>query len=269
MDFEAIVSLGSDIRSLAEPGTGASWLGAAAWLLLAFMLGLVHAFDADHVMAMSVFATQRRSARSGLSAGLRWATGHGLVLLVAGVLLLVLGRSLPERVTSVSEHMIGWVMVGLGIYVWIDLARKRGHLHFHEHDGFPSHAHWHTHSDRSSTGIEHRCEGRPEGDDHVRDHREDHRHEHGPLLVGALHGLAGSAPILAVLPAAARSPLLGIGYLLLFAGGVALAMGVVSGLMGHLAGRLWLEGHSRGLSLLRALCATGSIGVGAWLAIVL
>lgn len=266
MDFDVIASLGAALRSSASPGTETPLLGVAAWLLLAFLLGLVHAFDADHVMAMSVFATRRRTARSGAGAGLRWAAGHGLVLLAAGVLLLVLGRSLPEAVARVSEHVIGWLMVGLGIHVWVDLARKRGHLHFHEHDGLPSHAHWHTHSDRMSPGIDRGCED-PEGAGH--DHSQDHRHEHAPLLVGALHGLAGSAPILAILPAAARSPLLGIGYLLLFTGGMALAMGVVSGLMGHLAGRLWLEGRSGGLSVLRGLCATGSIGVGVWLVVAL
>ncbi len=264
MDFEAIALPGSGLLPLAESVTETSIPGAGAWLLLAFLLGLVHAFDADHVMAMSVFATRRRSAWDGARAGLRWAAGHGFVLLGVGVVLLFLGRSLPARIASLAEHGVGWVMVGLGIFVWIDLIRKRSHLHFHEHDGLPSHAHWHTHPGRTFAGADRGRRGSEGGDPH-----HDHRHEHGPLLVGALHGLAGSAPILAVLPAAARSPLLGAAYLLLFAGGVALAMGVVSGLMGHLAGRLWTEGNSIGLSVLRGLCATGSIGLGAWLAIVL
>ena len=85
-------------------------------------------------------------------------------------------------------------------------------------------------------------------------------------MVGAAHGLAGSAPILAVLPAAARSPMLGIAYLVLFALGVAVAMGVVSGLIGHLAGQLSQRAQIRGLTILRACCASGSIVLGAWLA---
>lgn len=92
-----------------------------------------------------------------------------------------------------------------------------------------------------------------------------HRHEHGPFFVGGLHGLAGSAPILAVLPAASQSPLLGAGYLLIFALGVALAMAIVSGAFGHLVSRLHVQGATRRLTGLRALSASGSIGLGLWL----
>jgi nickel/cobalt exporter len=224
-----------------------SWIGAIAWLCLAFVLGLVHAFDADHVMALSVFATRdaplEKGGREGVHTGLRWATGHGLVLLAVGLVLLLLGHSLPTQIVIVSERLVGLAMIALGASVWIELARRRSHLHFHAHDDLPPHAHWHSHEN------------------------DGHRHEHGALMVGALHGLAGSAPILAVLPAAARSPLLGLAYLLLFTVGVALAMGVVSGLIGHFAGRLSQRAQSSGLSMLRACCASGSITLGAWLAL--
>lgn len=215
---------------------------AVAWLLLAFVLGLVHAFDADHVMALSVFATKKRGMREGIRAGLRWALGHGVVLLAVGVGLLFLGQSLPTEIAIASERLVGLVMVLLGATVWIGLIRQGSHLHFHAHDDLTSHAHWHTHEDSG------------------------HGHEHGALMVGAAHGLAGSAPILAVLPAAARSPMLGIAYLVLFALGVAVAMGVVSGLIGHLAGQLSQRAQIRGLTILRACCASGSIVLGAWLA---
>lgn len=222
---------------------GDSWTVAIAWLSLAFVLGLVHAFDADHVMALSVFATRKKGVREGVRTGLRWAAGHGLVLLAVGLVLLLLGHSLPTRIVIVAERLVGMAMIVLGASVWIDLARRRSHLHFHAHDDLPPHAHWHTHED------------------------DGHRHEHGALMVGALHGLAGSAPILAVLPAAARSPLLGLAYLLLFAVGVALAMGFVSGLIGHFAGRLSQPARAGGLSTLRACCASGSITLGVWLAL--
>jgi nickel/cobalt exporter len=216
---------------------------AVAWLLLAFVLGLVHAFDADHVMALSVFATKRRGVRAGIRAGLRWALGHGIVLLAVGVGLLLLGQSLPTQIAIASERLVGLVMILLGATVWISLIRQGSHLHFHAHDDLRPHAHWHKHEDSG------------------------HGHEHGALLVGAAHGLAGSAPILAVLPAAARSPLLGIAYLVLFAFGVAVAMSVVSGLIGHFAGHLSQRPQIRGLAVLRACCASGSIVLGAWLAI--
>lgn len=214
----------------------------ATWLGLGFGLGLVHAFDADHVMALSVFASRRRGASEGARAGLRWAFGHGLVLLVVGIALLFLGRALPPGLAIVAERAVGVVMIGLGLWVFAELARQHSHLHFHEHDDLLPHAHWHTHE------------------------RDDvHRHDHGPVFVGGLHGLAGSAPVLAVLPAATRSPLLGLGYLVVFAIGVSLAMGIVSGLLGHLAGRLTASGDLRRLSLLRGASALGSISLGVWL----
>jgi len=243
---------------------------AGAWLGVAFALGLVHAFDADHVMAISVFASDRpadrvsrnttgniseralyrNGARRGIRAGLHWSGGHGFVLLVAGMALFGLGRMLPPDLSSLAERAVGLLMVGLGLYVFLDLARNRKHVHFHEHAGLPPHAHWHSHAD---------TERHPAGDRH--------RHEHAASMVGALHGLAGSAPILALLPAAARSPALGLAYLLVFGLGVALAMALVSGLIGHLAGRLSGGVQSSGLRALRGISAAGSMGLGVWLTV--
>lgn len=220
-----------------------------AWLVVAFALGLVHAFDADHVMALSVFATGERSGRSGIRAGLRWSLGHGVVLLAVGVALFGLGRSLPIEFTGVAERAVGLVMVVLGLHVWLDLMRRGVHVHFHVHDGVEPHAHWHSHAE--SRQPHPRADG--------------HHHGHAASMVGALHGLAGSAPILALLPAAARSPALGIAYLVVFALGVALAMALVSGVLGHFAGHLSRRARNSALSALRALSATGSVALGAWL----
>ena len=84
-------------------------------------------------------------------------------------------------------------------------------------------------------------------------------------MVGALHGLAGSAAILALLPMTLRSPLLGLAYLVLFGVGVAVAMAFVSGLLGHFAGRLSRSTQSKGLQALRGTTALGSISLGLWL----
>ena len=219
------------------------------WFGVAFALGLVHALDADHVMAVSVFATRGHGTAQGVRAGLRWSLGHGLVLLAAGLVLVAFGRSLPEPLAALADRLVGLTMIGLGVFVFFELARRGAHLHFHAHDGMRPHAHWHGHERETR-----------------RDAGAAHHHEHGALLVGALHGLAGSAPILAVLPVAHRSPRLAVAYLVLFGLGVAVAMVGVSGLLGHLAGRLTREGAGRGLSWLRGAGAAGSVAIGAWLA---
>ena len=242
--------------SLLSAGTGLGWLG------LAFALGLVHAFDADHVMALSVFAARGRGAAEGARAGLRWSLGHGLVLLAAGLALLMIGRALPSTVSAFADRAVGVVMIGLGIFVWIELARRHAHLHFHAHDGMPPHAHWHGHEQTSAPDrreIQPRAHGAPQ-------HSQPHQHQHGAFLVGALHGLAGSAPILAVLPVAKQSVLLALAYLGLFGLGVAVAMIGVSGALGHVAGRLSREEAGSGLTWLRAVGAGGSVALGAWLA---
>lgn len=239
-------------------GTGPGWLGVA------FALGLVHAFDADHVMALSVFATRGRSAADGARAGLRWSAGHGLVLLVAGLALVAVGHAIPDAMAAMADRAVGLVMIGLGIFVWLELARRRAHLHFHAHDGMAPHAHWHDH-DRARRDDDRVPAEAPASSPRMRGGLE-HRHEHGAVFVGALHGLAGSAPILAVLPVAKHSPLLAVAYLVLFGLGVAVAMIGVSGMLGHVAGRLSKEGAGRGLSWLRGLGAGGSVALGAWLA---
>jgi nickel/cobalt exporter len=236
-------------------------IATATWLALGFGLGLVHAFDADHVMALSVFASRKRGVSQGMRTGLRWSLGHGLVLMAAGVGLLFLGRALPKGFTIAAERGVGVVMIAIGAWAFFELMRNRGHLHFHEHDDLLPHAHWHSHAGNGSARVDD-----PQPVDSKGRHRElAHRHEHGPLFVGGLHGLAGSAPILAVLPAAARSPMLGIGYLLLFALGVSLAMAIVSGALGHVVGRLQRRSDGRRLAGLRAISASGSIALGVWM----
>lgn len=216
---------------------------------MALALGGLHAFDADHVMAVSTLAGEQGGARRGLRAGLRWSLGHGVVLLLAGALLLGLGRALPPAVSVAAEQVVGFGMIALGAWVFLDLLRRGSHLHWHAHDGLPPHAHWHRHA--------------PSGP-HPSPAR--HHHEHAATLVGALHGLAGSAPILALAPVAARSPALGLVYLGLFGLGVALSMALVGGLLGHLAGRLSQRANGVAHDGLRALAATGSIAIGLWLA---
>lgn len=237
-------------------------LSALPWLALGFSLGLVHAFDADHVMALSVFATRERGPGRAMAAGIHWAAGHGCVLLLAGIALLGLGRALPPEVSLWAERVVGLTMVGLGIHVWIDLLRSRAHIHFHAHDDLPPHAHWHRHEGAASPPSD--DSDRPSGSGH-----QHHQHRHGPVMIGALHGLAGSTPLLVVVGMGSVSPALGLAYLLLFALGVTVAMALVSGLLGQLAARMARGARdgkpSRKLAALRALSAAGSIAAGGWL----
>lgn len=222
--------------------------GLLGLLGLGFGLGLVHALDADHVMAVSALASTRPGVRECLRFALRWALGHGGTLLLVGGTAFALGLAIPEALARDAELAVGIVMIGLGAWVLRDALRRRAHLHFHHHDGVPVHAHWHTHAPRGA---------------HASDA---HRHGHAAVLVGALHGTAGSAPMLALLPAVAEgSAGLGLAYLVAFSAGVLVAMLVFGGLFGALLRRVVRSARLWPFRLVRAGTAFGCMAVGVYL----
>ena len=215
---------------------------------LALGLGIMHALDADHVMAVSGLASTRASSRKdSMWFCLRWAVGHGVSLLTIGSCVYLLGMAIPDQLSHYAEHAVGVVLVIIGLLIVYDLLRKNAHLHFHQHDGLPEHAHWHTHG--KSTVH----------------HRDRHRHQHGAVMVGILHGTAGSAPLLVLVPLAKlNSAYYGIAYLIAFSLGVLLAMLLFGGLIGSLY--RWLSRWgTRSVTLLRSIIATSSITFGAYL----
>jgi ABC-type nickel/cobalt efflux system permease component RcnA len=196
-------------------------------------------------------------------AGGLWALGHGLSLLLFGTAVLLLGMAIPERFSALAEHLVALVLIGIGLWVLWDLYRRRVHLHFHSHDGLLQHGHLHAHP-RNGSGhgfdLRRAHEGRLY--DH-RDHRRDpHAHDHGALLVGGLHGVAGTAPVLALIPIAKLGSVwLGIAYLLLFSLGVLLTMLLFGCLLGQLMARLTRFGAVF-IAAIRSAVALGTIGLG-------
>ncbi|MFO7602378.1 MAG: sulfite exporter TauE/SafE family protein [Gammaproteobacteria bacterium] len=199
---------------------------------LAFGLGMLHALDADHIMAVTSLAGTRKGLGASRRYCLHWALGHGAMLLIAGVALFLLGRAIPAHVSHVAEVLVGVVLVVIGVMVVRDIRRKRAHIHFHQHDNLQPHAHWHRHEATT---------GHPPSS---------HRHAHKAVLFGMLHGLAGSAPLLALLPISQlSSPVKGLMYLLLFALGTLLSMLLFGGLLG--GALAWL--HAYGEKLIERL----------------
>lgn len=168
---------------------------------LGFALGLAHALDADHIMAVSTLSSTKPGLRRSLFYSANWAVGHSGVLLLCGILLFGLGVSLPETLSSAAEAAVGITLVVLGLMLFWQSRNNRLKLAVHRH-GDIVHTHWHDDSQ------EHAKEG-----------------VHKPMFVGMLHGLAGSAPALALIPAVAYgNTTLAIAYLLLFSLGVLLSM---------------------------------------------
>lgn len=238
--------------------------GIIAILSLAFGLGMLHALDADHVMAVTGLSSTRPGWRTSVKFCSRWAIGHGLSLLVIGSAVLLFGMAIPEELSDIAESLVGVVLIIIGIYVVWDLLHKNAHLHFHDHDGFPKHAHWHVH-DKTVRLIHHHHSHDNSVHCHEPHNQISHNHEHGAIMVGMLHGVAGSAPLLALIPLSNMgSPWIGVLYIVVFGLGVLAAMLLFGGVLGGVYKWLSRWGDSM-VRFLRFTVGLSSIGFGSYL----
>ena len=187
-----------------------------AALGLGFLLGVRHALDADHVAAMSTFVSQDRSVLRSCLRGTFWGIGHTAALLAAGVAVVAFKLQISPALEQGIERVVGLVLVLLGGHVLLrTLGAVSLHRHEHSHGGAP-HSHVHVHV----------------GD------ADEHRHFHAwrgapqPLLMGLLHGLAGSGALILLVLTTMPSPAAAVLYILVFGIGSTAGMLVLSGLIG-------------------------------------
>jgi cytochrome c biogenesis protein CcdA len=213
-----------------------------AILGLGFLLGLQHALEADHVAAVSSIAARRSDVADIVKHGLTWGIGHTLTLFAFAGAALALGEAIPETLTRPIEFAVGIMLVGLGGHLLWRLWRDRVHFHRHRHSDGTEHIHAHSHAGET---IAHA--------------RAPHAHAHGfrwrTLLVGLMHGMAGSAALLVLTVSQASSVAAGLLYVALFGIGSMLGMGALSAVIAiplALSAR-WLTWANNGLQ--------GAVGV--------
>jgi len=182
---------------------------------LGFLLGMQHALEADHIAAVSSIAARRSRVGDIVRHGLTWGLGHTLTLFAFAGAAILLGRAIPESVARPIEAAVGIMLVGLGAHVLWRLWRDRVHFHRHGHGDGTVHIHAHSHARDSVPHVS-----------------AVHAHAHGfrwrTLLVGLMHGMAGSAALLVLAVSQASSPALGLGYVALFGIGSMIGMGALS-----------------------------------------
>ena len=206
-------------------------------LSLGFLLGMQHALEPDHIAAVSSIAARRTHVGDIVKHGLTWGLGHTLTLFIFAGVAILLGRAIPETVSQPIETAVGVMLVGLGAHVWWRLWRDRVHFHSHSHGDT---THFHAHSHAGETGQHARAA---------------HSHGHGfrwrTLLVGLMHGMAGSAALLVLTVSQAPSPVIGLGYVALFGVGSMIGMGVLSSVIAVplAASARWLTWANRGLQM--------------------
>jgi len=203
---------------------------------LGFLLGMQHALEADHIAAVSSIAARRSHVGDIVKHGLTWGLGHTLTLFVFAGAAILLGRAIPESFARPLETAVGIMLVGLGAHVLWRLWRDRVHFHSHGHGDGTVHIHAHSHAGETTPHL-----------------RNLHAHEHGfrwrTLLVGLMHGMAGSAALLMLAVSQASSPAVGLGYVALFGIGSMIGMGTLSTIIAVplVASARWLTWANRGL----------------------
>ena len=206
-------------------------IGLLSILAVGFFLGMRHATDPDHVIAVTTIVTrQNRASRAALT-GLCWGLGHTLTILGVGSAIILFGIAIPARLGLGMELTVGLMLIVLGFMnissffrdVPAALAESAAaapvvHSHPHRHDECV-HSHSHVHG--------------PDGHIHADPLADLDRHlgksflyqQLRPLLVGIVHGLAGSAAVALLVLTTIRDPRWAVGYLLVF------GVGTVAGMM--------------------------------------
>ena len=200
-------------------------------IALGFFLGMRHATDPDHVIAVTTIVSRQRSFRQAALVGLLWGFGHTITIFVVGSAIILFGFVIPPRIGLTMELSVGLMLILLGILNLCGIMRwiteiftplpPRQHTHSHGHrDYIHSHEHGHTtgkqgySEDATPVGWMDRTLGSMDFYQVLR-----------PLVVGVVHGLAGSAAIALLVLTTIRVPGWAVLYLLVF------GIGTVGGMM--------------------------------------
>jgi ABC-type nickel/cobalt efflux system permease component RcnA len=187
-------------------------------LFLGFLLGMRHAIEADHVAAVASLSTRVNSVWQGVRQGAAWGLGHTLTLFLFGSIVLFVANIVPDRIVQGIEFAVGIMLIILGGDVLRRVARER--IHFHAHSHSAGEKHFHAHSHKGESGGVHNPD------------RHEHTHREGfpvrALLVGLMHGMAGSAALILLTLQTMTSPWLGLVYIAIFGVGSIVGMGLFS-----------------------------------------
>jgi ABC-type nickel/cobalt efflux system permease component RcnA len=218
-------------------------------LAVALLLGLWHATDPDHLVAVSTLvAIERdRPLRRAALLGLSWGLGHAGSLLALGLPIVLFGRHLPDALQRAAEALVGVAIMALAVRLLLRWRSGRFHAHEHAHGK-----------------VRHR---------HLHGHEHAHGHEHGHALarspiqafaVGLVHGVGGSAVVGVLLLASIRDHLEALLALLVFASATAASMAALSSALGYTLTRGPIR---RRLPALAPALGALSLAFGAWYAL--
>ena len=212
-------------------------MSVLAILLFGFVLGMRHATDPDHVIAVSTIVSRERSLSKAAMVGAFWGLGHTVTILLVGASIILFDLSIPPRVGLTMEFCVGLMLVLLGVLNLTGITKRLSekfspahpevtgrHAHLHKHNTH-LHYHWHSHqpaeqhhseslsplawmrSPFSNLGLFHSMR---------------------PFLIGIVHGLAGSAAVALLVLATIRNPRWAVIFLLIFGVGTIAGMVLIT-----------------------------------------
>ena len=223
----------------AQQGSAGKMITLLSIIALGFFLGMRHATDPDHVIAVTTIVSRQRSIRHAALIGILWGLGHTITIFLVGSAIILFGVVIPPKLGLTMELSVGLMLILLGVLNLAGFTRwitetftpqspdAPGHPHLHSHahthqQGDFVHAHPHHHEpekhghaeDATPVGWMDRIFGQLGLYQAVR-----------PLAVGLVHGLAGSAAVALLVLTTIRDPRWAIAYLLVF------GVGTIAGMM--------------------------------------
>jgi len=175
-------------------------------LALGLLLGIKHAIEPDHIIAVSTIASRSRSLLRSSLAGVFWGIGHTATLSAAGAAIILIRGDIPDKWALSLEFLVGIMLVWLGVTSIRSLTslqdRKHGHV-----DGERKHVH----SQAAGSGHSHRHDGRPVS--YLQS-----------AAVGLVHGLAGSGAMALLAMSSVDSGWEAAVYMLVFGAGTVIGM---------------------------------------------
>lgn len=193
---------------------------ASKWgfLMLGFLIGLVHALEADHLAAV---ATMAKGKKRLFLRGAAWGLGHTVTLIVISIAVVVFSFALTSEGASALEFVVGVMLIALGAQVFYRFRTERLHYHVHEHAGSAPHMHVHSHKSD------------------VADHSQSsHEHIHPARLpfkafaIGLIHGAAGSSGVIVLAISRTGDSWVAVSYVGLIGLGSMLGMAALSVIIG-------------------------------------
>src|SRR5262249_27710881 len=236
--YESLVQGGFTLSRFIGAALGqanTSLVAAASMLGLGFVLGLRHALEADHLAAVSTIVSEHKSIFKSSIVGAVWGIGHTISLLVAGIVVIIFQVEIGDRLALWLEFCVALMLIGLGVNALYKLSRKG-----------------------AIQPDPQMVEAIPEGDRQTSPRL---RLSKRPLIVGMIHGLAGSAALMLLVVGTTKSTLLGLAYIIVFGVGSIGGMLIMSALI-SLPIHLTASHFTRFNFAVRALAGVFSFGFG-------